>query len=350
MTTLLDQGLPTTGAAATDEPVLSEKPRRDRNPRTRHRVLRAAVRAIGVTVPVLFITSFVTFLLGYFAEQKPAELLLGESATIEDVARLNRDLGLDQPVLIQYGRWVVNALHGDLGTSYFTGIPVIDSIQQRFPVSMSIALFALIIAIVLGFAAGTLAAVKQGSVIDRVITLASSTISTLPPFVLAIGLIVVFGVLFPILPTGGYVDPTFSVPLWLKSLILPAVALSLDAASDVARQLRTGLVGTLNENYIVGARLRGLSGGRILAVHALRNGAGPAVATLGLQIPRLIGGAVIAEAIFSLPGLGQLARDGAMRGDVPVVIGTLMVTVVIVLVSSFIVNVVLAALRPEVRR
>jgi peptide/nickel transport system permease protein len=119
MTTLLDQGLPATGAAA-DEPVISATPRRDRRSPTRHRVLRAAIRAIGVTVPVLFITSFVTFLLGYFAEQKPAELLLGESATVDDVARLNKDLGLDQPVLIQYGRWVVNALQGDLGTSDFT--------------------------------------------------------------------------------------------------------------------------------------------------------------------------------------------------------------------------------------
>jgi peptide/nickel transport system permease protein len=350
MTTLLNRQPAWTGQTAAGRPVLPAPRRRARRDSPLSRILRSIARGLGIAVPVLFLTSFTTFLLGVFAKQKPAELLLGESATLADVARLNQELGLDQPVITRYLTWIGRALQGDLGTSYFTGIPVVDSIVQRLPVSLSIATFALLIAIVLGFTFGTLAAVKQGSVLDRIVTLVSATIATLPPFVLAIALIVIFGVLLPILPTGGYVDPAFSIPLWLKSMILPAVALSLDAASDVARQLRTGLVGTLDESYIVGARLRGLSGRRILFVHALRNGAGPAVATLGLQVPRLIGGAVIAEAIFSLPGLGQLARDGAMRGDVPVVIGTLMVTVAIVLVSSLAVNVVLAALRPEVRR
>jgi len=349
MTTLLDRG---TGTAdlATSAPLAPTARTAPRGGGVVRRVLRALVRGFAVAVPVLFITSFITFLLGVFADQQPAELLLGETATREDVARLNAEMGLDQPVIVQYITWVGNALRGDLGTSYFTGIPVTDSIIQRLPVSLSIAIFAFLIALVIGSLAGTLAAVRQGGIFDRAVTIVSATIATLPPFVLAIALIVIFGVLWPILPTGGYVDPAFSVSLWFTSLILPAVALSLDAAADVARQLRTGLVGTLGENYIIGARLRGLSGRRILFVHALRNGAGPAVATLGLQVPRLIGGAVIAEAIFSLPGLGQLARDGAMRGDVPVVIGTLVVTVGIVLISSLLVNLVLAALRPEVRR
>lgn len=314
------------------------------------RVARTTLSGLSTAVVVLLVTSFLTFLLGYFAKQKPAEILLGETATREEVRQLNHQLGLDRPLLVRYFRWLGDAIHGDLGTSWFTKIPVRQSIAERFPVSLSIAVFALLIALVLGGTFGILAAVRQGGLIDRVVTIVSAGIATLPPFVVAIALIVVFGVVWPIFPTGGYVEPSTSVPQWIVHMTLPAVALGLDAAADIARQLRTGLVGTLGENYVIGARLRGLSPTRILFVHALRNGSGPAVATLAIQVPRLIGGAVIAEAIFALPGLGQFARDGASRGDVPVVIGALMVTVLIVLAASLVVNVLLTTLRPEARR
>lgn len=312
--------------------------------------LASVGRALSISVPVLLLCSLVTFLLGAAAKQQPADLLLGDAATPEDIARLNHEFGLDRPVLVQYVDWLGHAVRGDFGTSWFTGIPVADSMVQRLPVSLGIAALALALAVVIGTSFGVAAAIRQGGLLDRTVTVVSSTIATIPPFVASIGLIVLFGVLFPVLPTGGYIDPSVDVGGWLRSIILPAIALSLEAAADIARQLRTGLVAALHENYAVGAMIRGFSRRRVLLHHVLRNGSGPAVAALGLQIPRLIGGAVITEAIFSLPGLGQLARDGAMRGDVPVVIGSLIVTVVIVLISSAVVNIVLGVLRPDTRR
>jgi peptide/nickel transport system permease protein len=178
----------------------------------------------------------------------------------------------------------------------------------------------------------------------------ATLISTLPAFVVAIGLILLFSITLHWVPSGGYVPMTEDFGAWLSLIILPAVALSVDTVAELARQLRTGLVGTLNENYIIGARVRGLGSSRILFGHALRNGAGPAVAILGMKIPTLLGGAIITETIFSMPGFGLLAGDSALRGDVPVVQGTLVVAILIVLFFNVLVNAALGALRPASRR
>ncbi|NMR20510.1 ABC transporter permease [Cellulomonas fimi] len=314
----------------------------------------AALRAVGATlgrgvttaVPVLLLASGITFALGAFGGQDPAAAVVGDVAGPEDVARMERELGLDRPVWQQYVSWVGAAARGDLGASWFTQIPVTESIAQRLPVSLSVAGFALVLAVLFGGAAGIAAALHRGRLLDRAVTAVSAALTTVPAFVAGIGLIIVFAVLVPVLPAGGYVPPSVSVTAWLTSLVLPAVALSLDTAADVARQLRTGLVSALGENYVVGARVRGLSGRRVVLGHVLRNGVAPAVAVVGLHVPRLVGGAVITEAVFQMPGLGQLARDAAMRGDVPVVQGTLLVAVVVVLASSLVVDVVQARLLP----
>ena len=308
-------------------------------------VARAAARA----VPVLLVTAGVTFLLGTLAKQEPAELLLGEAATPEAVAALDHELGRDRPLLVQFGAWIWNALQGDLGESWFTGIAVTTTIAQRLPVSLSIAGLALLLAIVIGGAAGVLAALRRGSWIDTAVTVSASTLATLPPFVVSILLILLFGVAVPVLPTGGYVPVTQDPVGWLACITLPAIALSLEAAADIARQLRTALVATYEENFVVGARLRGHSGTRILLRHALPHAGGPALSVVGLQVPRLVGGAIIAEQIFSLPGLGLMAFEGATQGDLPVVLGSVMVTVVAVLISTFVIDLLLTALSPTER-
>ncbi|MDN5685476.1 MAG: ABC transporter permease [Brachybacterium sp.] len=310
---------------------------------------RILLRALLRAVPVLLVTAAVTFLLGVFAKQEPAELLLGEAATAEAVAALDHELGRDRPLPVRFASWIGNALQGDLGESWFTGIAVTDTIAQRLPVSLSIAGLALAIALVLGTGAGILAALHRGSGIDTAVTLAASTLATLPPFVVSILLILVFGVAVPILPTGGFV-PLAQDPLgWLACIILPAIALSLEAAADIARQLRTALVATYEENFVIGARLRGHSEARILLRHALPHAAGPALSVVGIQVPRLVGGAIIAEQIFSLPGLGLMAFDGAMQGDMPVVLGAVMVTVAAVLASTLVIDLLLTALNPKER-
>lgn len=310
---------------------------------------RLVPRAILRALPVLVLTAAITFLLGALAKQEPAELLLGESATAEAVAELDHELGRDRPLLVQFLSWIGNALRGDLGESWFTGIAVTDTIAQRLPVSLSIAGLALLLAIALGAAAGIVAALRRGSWIDTAVTVAASTLATLPPFVVSIGLILVFGVAVPILPTGGFVPFAQDPAGWLACIILPAIALSLEAAADIARQLRTALVTTYEENFVIGARLRGHSGARILLRHALPHAAGPALSVIGLQVPRLIGGAIIAEQIFSLPGLGLMAFEGATQGDMPVVLGAVMVIVIAVLLSTFVIDLLLAALSPRER-
>lgn len=312
---------------------------------TRAGALRAGRSAIGIitqAAATLLIASFVTFALGALSGSNPAAVALGDMATPEDVARLNHEFGLDRPFLVRYIDWLGAAATGDLGRSWFTGIPVADSVVAAFPVSLSIALGATAVATVVGGATGILAAVRRGTWIDRAITGVNAGLATIPAFVAGIVLILVFGFAFPIFPVGGYVPPEVSVLAWLTCLVLPSVALSLDAASDLSRQLRTSLVGALGQNYIVGATVHGLSGPRIVWGHALPNALGPAVATLGLHVPRLVGGAVITEAVFGMPGLGQLARQSAVSGDVPVVQGVLLVSVVLVVLSGVVVNLVLA--------
>lgn len=303
---------------------------------------RSALAVLAQSAVVLLIASFITFALGAASGSDPAAVALGDMATPEDVARLNHEFGLDRPFLVRYADWLGSALVGDLGRSWFTGIPVTQSITAAFPVSLSIAVGATVAAILLGGTTGILAAVRRGTWVDRVIGGVNAALATIPAFVAGIALILVFAFALPIFPVGGYVPPTISITAWVACLVLPSLALSLDAASDLSRQLRTSLVGALSQNYVVGAAVHGIPPRRIIWGHALPNALGPAIATLGLHVPRLVGGAVITEAVFGMPGLGQVARQSAISGDVPVVQGVLLVSVAIVVVSGIAVNLVLS--------
>lgn len=303
-------------------------------------VLRLTLTTVGSAVTVFVLATFATFALGAASGSNPAAVALGEVATQEDVDRLNAVFGLDRPFLVRYLDWLGGALSGDLGTSWFTSIPVSESIAQAFPVSLSIAVGATLVALVSGFGLGLLAAVNRGGIADRAITLLGTVASTVPTFVAAIALILLFSYAIPLFPVAGYVPPEQSVTAWLACLVLPSVALSLDAGADIARQLRTSLAGALDENYIVGARVHGLGPARILFRHALPNAVAPALSTLGVHAPRLIGGAVITEVIFGMPGIGQLANRSALQGDVPVVQGVLLVTIAIVVVTGAVLSMI----------
>jgi peptide/nickel transport system permease protein len=254
------------------------------------------------------------------------------------VARLNHALGLDHPLLVQYWHWLTQAVQGNLGRSYFTQIPVSQSISQRLPVDLSIAVLAVILAVVIGGTAGVLAAVRRGGWFDRGVTIVCSAVSTLPAFVIGIILVVLFAVTVHLLPANGYVGPAASIGQWLGHIILPSLALSLQVSADIARQLRTSLVQVLEQNYIVGAKVRGLPYRRVLVRHALRNAAGPALTVLGFDFPQMLAGAVAAEAVFSLPGLGQLLLESAQTRDIPVVQGLLLVISSFVIVVNLLVN------------
>lgn len=324
-------------------------PRLAARPRTRSLVVSVA-KGGGTIVTVLLLASFATFALGAIGGSSPGAVALGTDATAEAIAAFDHNVGYDRPMLVRYADWLGSALTGDLGTSWFTGIPVVDSLTDRLPVSLSLAGLALLIAVLAGGTAGILAGMRRGTALDRGITVVAGALSTLPPFVAGIALIVILSVGLGALPSGGYVPIDAGAGLWLSFLILPAIALSLDAACEITRQLRTGIVEAMDENYVTGAVVRGLSPRRIMFGHVLRNAAGPALAVVGLHIPRLIGGAVVTEAVFVLPGIGELARDGALQGDVPVVQGILLVVLGLVMVSNTVVNLLLERLRPHSAR
>ena len=297
---------------------------------------------LAVLIPILVISSFITYSLGALSNSNPAATILGQdAATPAAVAKLDQALGLDKPLVVQYWDWLTQAFQGHLGTSYFTGIPVSQSIAQRLPVDLSIAILAVILAVLIGGTAGTVAAVRRGGLVDRGVTVACSAVSTLPAFVVGIILVVIFAVVWHLLPANGYVGPTGGVWPWLKHIILPSLALALAVAADIARQLRTSLVSVLEQNYITGAKVRGLPYHRILFRHALRNASGPALTILGNDFPLMLAGAVAAEAVFSLPGLGQLLLEAAQSRDIPVVQGVLLVVSAFVIVINLVVNTLL---------
>jgi peptide/nickel transport system permease protein len=316
--------------------------------------LLAAVRPLGrlvlTTATVLFLASVITFGLGALSKSNPAATVLGETATEQDIATLNHQFGLDRPLVPRYFSWLGDALHGDLGRSWFTTVPVSDSIKQALPVDLSIALFALLLAILIGGSAGIVAALRAGGVVDRAVTVVCSFVATLPPFVIGIALIVLLAVKARLLPAGGYVALGADPVQWLRFSILPALALSIEVAASIARQLRTSLVGALKANYAIGAEMRGFSRRRVLFGHVLRNAISPTLAVVGMALPLIIGGAVMTEKLFNLPGMAQLALQSATRGDVPVVLGTLLVTAVIVLAGSLVVNALQVLLNPAARR
>lgn len=305
-------------------------------------VVRTVLATLVTAVTVFILATFATFALGAASGSNPAAVALGEVATQADVDRLNRVFGLDRPFLVRYADWILSALRGDLGSSWFTTIPVGDSIAQAFPVSLSIAAGATLFALFFGFLGGVLAAVTRGGIVDRAVTLLSTVAATIPAFVAAIGFILLFAYAIPLFPVAGYTPPEKNAGAWLACLVLPCLALSLDAGADIARQLRTSLVGALGENFVIGARVHGLAPGRILFRHALPLASAPALSTLGVHAPRLVGGAVITEVIFGMPGLGQLANRAALQGDVPVVQGVLLVTIAIVVLVGAILNVVIS--------
>lgn len=228
------------------------------------------------------------------------------------------------------------------GTSWTNGADISTLIGLGLGVSLSVATFALIIGVVAGFGLGTLAAVRRTTWIDRAITGFVTVISVMPAFVVGIVLVAVFSVGLHLFPSAGYIPAEQGFGPWLAHITLPAVALSFDVVADVARQLRGSLVGAYRENYVTGAVVRGLGPRRIFFGHVLRNGLGPALATLGLKFPALVGASVVTEWIFGLQGFGRFANDSAQAGDVPAVQGVLVVSIVLVVAFNLLVNLVLA--------
>lgn len=300
-------------------------------------------RRVLLAIPVLIGVSIITFLSLHLIPGNPAQtLLFGTNATPRQVAALTRQLGLDQPLPVQYYHYLLQLLHGDLGQSYINELPVASEIWQRLPATLELALAALVVALVIGISAGVLAGTRPGSWLDRVATSGAVLGVAIPYFWLALVLVLIFSVklgLVPSLGVGGF-----------DSMILPAVSLGWGFAAMIARLLRAGLVDVYQQPYVAAARARGLSGPRILATTVLRNACGPMVAALGIQIGQLFAGAVAIEVIFGRTGLGSLLYNAISGKDIPTVQGGVLFIAVVYVALNLIVDVAKAIMDPRTRR
>lgn len=305
-------------------------------------------RRVLAGIVLLFVVSFISFTLLNIAAGDVASQILGVNATQAQVEAKKIALGLDRPVLVRYGEWLVGALTGNLGTSWFTSESVTGALITRLPVTLSVVTLVMIVTTVVAFAAGTIAALRRGAV-DRSIQVATVVGDSLPSFLIALVLVTTFAVQLKIFPATGYVPITESFEGWLWALVLPVTALSIQAVAGTAQQVRSSVISVLRQDYVRTLRSRGLPARRILIRHVLRNAAAAPMTVLSLQFVSLLSGAVVVETIFALPGLGQMAVIYTARGDVPVVMGLVMYTVAIVVVVNLLVDVAVGWLNPKAR-
>jgi peptide/nickel transport system permease protein len=327
------------------------------------------LRRLALTIPILLGVSLLVFLMLHTAGGDPAQLILGARADPASLAALRHEMGLDQPLPLQYLAFLADALHGDLGLSYRSRAPVVEEIAARFPATIELAVTAMVIAVVVGAILGTLAAVRRHTILDY----ASSTVVLLgvsiPTFWLGLILIIVFGLWLRVLPISGRVNPRLganpSAPfLTLSSLlhgnfpvakdaalhlILPALTLAAWPAAIVARMTRASLIDSLSEDYVRTARGKGLRDATIVVRHAARNALLPVLTVVGLELGSLLGGAVVTETIFSWPGLGQLTVQAIGGRDYQMVQGVVLLLATIFVLLNLLVDVLYAVLDPRIR-
>lgn len=300
------------------------------------------------SVATFLIVTLLTFSLMYGNPQGIARATLGFSATPEDVTTRMSQLGLDRPVLVQYLDWLRGVFVGDLGVSFYTSEPVSSALANRVPVTLTIVILALVLTAIISVLLGVTAAVKGGW-IDRVVQFLSVLGTAIPAFIVAIALVFIFAIYFRILPATGYVPPQDGIDLWLQSLVLPVLALLIGSVASAAQQFRTAVLDTLSRDYVRTLRTRGIPEREVIFRNVLRNSAAPGLTVLSLQTFGLLGGAVFIEQVFALAGMGQLAASSAQIQDVPMVMGTVLVTIVIVLVVNFVGDLLITLLNPKAR-
>jgi peptide/nickel transport system permease protein len=306
-------------------------------------------RRVLYLVPVLIAVTLLTFLIAALLPGDFAVAILADEATPEKVAALRHEMGLDQPLLLQYLHWLGGALAGDFGRSVRTGEKVLWVILQRLPVTLELVLFAQLIALAIGVPLGILCAVRNGGAFDRLISALAFGKLSVPAFMLAIVLIYVFSVRLKLLPATGYVPLDEDVVGNLRSFVLPAFTLGFGEWPVLMRVLRSDMIATLQEDYIAMAKAKGLKPWRILLVHALKPSSLTLVTVTGINIGRLIGGAVLIETIFALPGIGRLLIGAIYTRDFVIVQGVVLFVATAFVLVNFMVDMLYGALDPRIR-
>ena len=332
-------------------------------------MLKYILKRILMVIPVLLGVTVIIFLITRVLAPDPAPVVLGEHATTEAMAAWRADNGLDDPIWLQYINFIVGALQGNLGTSYYTHQPVTAEIAARFPATAELAICAIIVASIVGVALGVLAAVKKNKAADNVSMLIALVGVSMPIFWSGILLILLFSGILHWLPSSGRVSPllqpsggtgffildTIMQGNWagladvLVHLILPTLALSLYSMAIITRMTRSSMLETLNADYIRTARAKGLTRMRVIVIHALRNAMLPVVTVIGLQVGTLLAGAILTETIFSWPGLGRWLIDALQRRDYPVVQGGVLLVATMIILVNLLVDLLYGVVNPRIR-
>jgi len=317
-------------------------------------MLRFLTRRLLLGLLVLWIVSVAVFVLFFVTPHDPARLIAGRLATPQTVALVNHRLGLDRPPVDEYGGFVWRALHGDLGYSYYSSAPVRQLLASRLPVTASLALGAAVLWLVVGVGVGVAAARRPRSLVDRAGTLFVLTGLSMPTFL--VGLLLIYFLFFrlhlagiDLFPAGGYVPLTQDPAGWAQHLLLPWITLAVVIAATYSRLTRSSLLEVLGQDYIRTARSKGLSEPRVVYRHGLRSALTPVVTQLGIDLGGLLGGVIVTEEVFGLPGLGQLAWQSVTNQDLPVIIGTVLVASLFIVLANILVDLSYALLDPRVR-
>jgi peptide/nickel transport system permease protein len=317
-------------------------------------MLRFVARRLLMGLLVLWTVSGAVFVLFFVAPHDPARLIAGKLATPQTVALVNHRLGLDRPLPDQYASFIWRLLHGDLGYSYYSSAPVRSLLASRLPVTASLALGAAALWMVAGVGVGVAAARRPRSLVDRGGTLLVLTGLSMPTFL--VGLLLIYFLFFrlhllgiALFPAGGYVPLTQDPAGWAQHLLLPWITLALVTAATYSRLTRSSMLEVLGEDYIRTARSKGLSEGRVVYRHGLRSALTPVVTQLGVDLGTLLGGVIVTEQVFGLPGLGQLAWQSVTTQDLPVIIGTVLVASACIVIANLLVDLGYALLDPRVR-
>lgn len=311
-------------------------------------MIRYVTRRLLAAVPVLLLVALIAFLLMRLIPGDPAIVMLGQEADAQTLASLRRELGLDRAVPVQFAAWLARVARGDLGRSVRDHRPVLPAVLERLPATVELTALALGIGVVVAIPLGVVTALRRGSATDFIGSVAALTGVSIPNFWLAVLLIFLFAVVLRWLPPSGYVALTQAPAANLQLMIMPAITLGLWLAAAVMRQVRSSVLEVADLEFVRTARAKGLREGRVITVHVLRNALIPVVTTLGLQTGRLMGGAVITETIFTIPGVGRLAVDAIFARDFPMVQGVVLLMAIAILLSNLAVDLAYMALDPRI--
>jgi peptide/nickel transport system permease protein len=306
------------------------------------------LRRIAAVIPVMAVVAVVVFLLIQLSPGDPAALIAGDTATTEDVDKIRRAMGLDKPLLQQFGIWAANVATGNLGTSLSTQMPVSQLIGQRMGPTLSIAGFTMLFSVLMAIPLGVLAAWHAGGWLDRLVMLLSVGAFSVPVFMIGYGLVYGFSIKLGWLPVQGYRPLDQGLVPYLRHLVLPCLSLGLVYMALLTRMTRATMLETLSEDYVRTARAKGLATGPVVW-HALKNAANPIVTTIGVGVALLIGGVVVTETVFAIPGLGRLTIDAVLRHDYPVIQGVLLVASGIYVLINLLVDLSYRLFDPRIR-